>query len=62
MENTASMPAAALPMESTTPAVVTKKKEHLMVEVVGGITVATTIVSALSLWYVFLAYVLPVSA
>lgn len=39
--------------------VTARKQEHWVVQVVGGVTVATTIVSALSLWYVFLAYAMP---
>ncbi len=57
--------AQAMPMEATAKSqaqVAAKKKEHWMVEVVGGITVATTLVSALSLWYMFLVYALPVSS
>lgn len=39
-----------------------KQKEHWLVELVGGLTVASTIVSALSLWYVFAQYVLPLQS
>lgn len=53
--------AAAMPMETVAKPVAAKKKEHLMVELVSGFTVATTVVSALSLWYVFLTYVMPLS-
>ncbi|MEK7537479.1 MAG: hypothetical protein AAB619_00705 [Patescibacteria group bacterium] len=64
MENTTTMSAAAVPMDtaSTDAKTVAKKKEHWLVEVVGGLTLVTTMISALSLWYVFLAYVLPISA
>lgn len=55
MENTYTMQSAAMPMDppmppSNPPA---KKKDHWLVEVVGGFTVASTMVSALALWYVF---------
>lgn len=36
----------------------TVKKEHWLVEVVGGVTVAGTMVSALSMWYLMLTYVI----
>lgn len=59
------MPAASMPMDAAkqqTAKAAAKQKEHWLVEVVGGLTVVTTMVSALSLWYVFLAYVLPISS
>lgn len=59
------MPAAAMPADmtkNTAAKTAAQQKEHWMVEVVGGLTVVTTMVSALSLWYVFLAYVLPISS
>lgn len=63
MENTHAM-SSAMPLDATMPQakVAAKKKEHWLVEVVGGLTVATSLVSALSLWYVFLVYVLPVTS
>lgn len=58
MENTMTMPSAAKAMDTKMPETKpAKQKEHLLVEVVGGLTVATSMVSALSLWYVFLAFV-----
>ncbi len=55
MNSTKTMPSGAMPMDPpmppTTPPV--QKKEHWLVELVGGFTVASTMVSALALWYVF---------
>ncbi len=59
-----STPSAARPLDPPlpTPPQPTSKKEHWLVEVVGGLTVASTIVSALSLWVIFSIYVLPLSS
>jgi hypothetical protein len=54
MENTATMTAAMPVAQEATKASV-KQKEHWLVEVVSGYTVATTMVSALALFYVFLS-------
>lgn len=50
---------SAMPMSADKTAAKTaaKKKEHWVVEFTGGMTMATSMVSALSLWYVFLAFV-----
>lgn len=55
MENTATMPMAQ-PLAQETPVEkpAMSKKDHWMVEVAGGVTLAITIVSATSLWYVML--------
>jgi hypothetical protein len=55
MENTATMPATSVPLDKTKSAA--KSKEHWAVEIVNGLTVATTMVSVLSLWYVLVAFV-----
>ena len=62
MDNSAVMPAVnkmddpAPPMPSDpTP---TAKKDHWLVEVAGGVTVAGTMVSALSLWFLMLQFVI----
>ena len=52
MENTATLPsvqpmAQELPVEKSVKA----KKDHWMVEVAGGITLASTMVSALAIWF-----------
>lgn len=60
MENTMTMPAATVAKgkaESTVEAKPAVPNEHWSVEFTGGMTLATTMVSALSLWYVFLAFV-----
>lgn len=55
MENTKTMPSATMPLDPPMPPgnPPAKKKEHWLVEFVGGMTVASTMVSALALWYVF---------
>lgn len=64
MENTAVMPSVNKMDEPTTtpapsePTPAAKKKEHWLVEVVGGVTVAGTLLSALSMWYLMLTYVI----
>lgn len=63
MENTAVMPSVTKMDEpTTTPApsepTPAAKKEHWLVEVVGGVTVAGTMLSALSMWYLMLQYVI----
>lgn len=54
MENTKTMP-SAMPMDPPMPPTnpPAKKKESRLVEFVGGLTVASTMVSALALWYIF---------
>lgn len=39
-----------------------KGKEHWLVEVVGGMTLASTMVSALSLWALVVMFALPISS
>jgi hypothetical protein len=55
MEPQNPVPPTPMPTEPQTPptAALAKKKEHWLVEVVGGFTVASTMVSALALWFVF---------
>lgn len=55
MENTATMP-AAMPATQAVEALKVSKKEHWFVEVVGGFTIAATMFSGLSLFYVSLVY------
>jgi hypothetical protein len=63
MDNSAVMPSVnkmddptpPMPSEPTTPPA---KKEHLLVEIAGGVTVAGTMVSALSLWFLMLQFVI----
>ena len=60
MENTSTIPAAAMPMRVAHAAkaeVPVKHKDHWSVEVTGGMTLVTTMVSALSVWYLFLTFV-----
>ncbi|MBI3573189.1 MAG: hypothetical protein HY092_03245 [Candidatus Kerfeldbacteria bacterium] len=57
MENTATMPSASLPMPQGKPVA---KKDHWLVEVVGGITLASTIVSALAMWTMVVMFTLPI--
>ena len=59
MENTTALPSAVMPKAVAATPAVAKKKEHLLVELVNGMTLAITMVSALSLWYTFLAFGLP---
>ncbi len=60
MENLATMPSAAMAMNppqdptQTEAQAKVKTKDHWFVEVVGGFTLATTMVSALSVFYVWL--------
>jgi len=64
MDNTAVMPAVNKTDEPTTPPVpadptpAVKKKDHWLVEVAGGVTVAGTMISALSLWFLMLQFVI----
>ncbi len=60
MDNTATMPSDSLPMPQVNP--VAKKKDHWLVEVVGGITLASTIVSALAMWAIVVMYALPIGS
>lgn len=53
------MPAAAMPVEQAVVAPKVTQKEHWFVEVVGGFTIATTIVSGMALLYTFFQYGLP---
>ncbi len=55
MENSATMPAAM-------PEGKAKAKEHWLVEVVGGFTLASTMVSALAMWYLVVQFALPISS
>lgn len=56
MENTATMPDPQTPPQ--TPA----KKEHWLVEVVGGFTLASTMISALAMWYLVVQFALPITS
>lgn len=64
MDHTAVMPSISQIDEPTTPSApskptpAAKKKEHWLVEVAGGFTVAGTMLSALSMWYLMLTYVI----
>lgn len=53
MENTPMPPSAAEAPMPTPPAM--PKKDHWMVEVAGGVTLAMTIVGGLSTWYALLS-------
>lgn len=60
MENTAVMPTVNKTDEPTTPPDPTpaaNRKDHWLVEVAGGVTLAGTMVSALSLWFLMLQFV-----
>lgn len=62
METTATLtPAATLVKATPVEQAKTKKKADWLVEVVGGFTVASTIVSAMTMWYLMLTFVLPMS-
>lgn len=52
-----------MPTDNPTPSVQSDTKaSHWFVQVVGGVTLANTIVSALAIFYVFMAYTLLPSA
>lgn len=62
MDNSAVMPAInkdepTTPMPSD-PTPTATKKDHWLVEVAGGVTIAGTMVSALSLWFLMLQFVI----
>lgn len=48
-------------MPAAVPEVNVKSKEHWFVEVVGGFTLASTMISALALWYLVAQFALPIS-
>lgn len=57
MENTMTLPATVMTKEEiVTAPKVSKKKEHLLVELVNGMTLAITMVASLSLWYTVLEF------
>ena len=56
MEKTATLPAAVMPKAVTAAPAVAKKKEHLMVEMVHGISMAIVMFSVLTLWWEFLEF------
>lgn len=53
------MPATSMPVEAQAKA---KGKEHWLVEICGGFTLASTMVSALALWYLVVQFALPISS